>query len=210
MIENYFIELKKKRKSYALLIQDNMITQYDGDNVEHIVDMDNMKRDMYWVLCLNLMRKGWHITKANNIPDFDISFMPRINISNIDHIVHSTRCMLIPNSTTYFFDEPSLTTWETTTVQVYSPKCVIEKLSALPFSLQFCAHNYNNTMYIPLCDDHSAFLLSDGYNIPPCYNNWNQARIAIHMNTELWKAIRFFGHGDLDINSFLRIMNSSS
>lgn len=212
MIENYFIELRKKKKIYALLIQDNMITQHEGGKVEHIVDMDNMKREMYWILCLNLMRKGWYITKANNIPDFDISYLPEFNIRSIIDFVHNAPCILIPNQNVYLFDDNSQTTWETTSThysQVYSPRCIIDKLCSLPFKVQFCNDNMNNDiMYIPIEEEHYRFLVTKGYDVPPFYNNWNQAQISIEVNTDLWKTIRFFGHGDLDITSFLRIVNS--
>ena len=207
MIKNYYIELRKKNRHYSIACKSNIIQINDNNRITNTVHMDDSK-DIYWIACLNLMRKKWTLVKAYDIPDFDISYIPILykqpmlhTLANVN--IQSKPCMLIESTHFYFYDFPSHKVWENEKTQAYFPKTILDEFKKIRQSVQFIEKD-NTIILTPFSLKEYKYLQQFIYfQMAPSYNNIIQASISLSSYKHLWKYIRFFHIGDCDINIFL-------
>ena len=200
MIDNYFIQLQKNTKIYSVHCKNDVIIVNSNGCIDTIIHIDASHIEQYWIKCLNLMRKKWHIVKANNLPPFDISYVPSFNTLGISQtLLPNYPCILIPNCNVYTFDIHSKYIWENTKTQIYFPKNILHLLSQLNDTIEFCQYD-SSIMLLPTTMNQYSFLTKHtDLQLPPFYKTYTQAILPIKAYDSLWKSLRFLDKHDYSL-----------
>lgn len=192
MVDKYFIELQKGKKMFSIHYKHDVVTINRNGCIENTVHIEGDDKDIYWIECLNLLRKRWNVTKADSIPSFDISYTPTFNqLPTFKRLIKKHPCILVQNENTYYYDAPSKYIWENTNTQVYFPKHILDVFIQMNQTIEFC-YDGSTIILLPstlkqylLLKDHSDFQLA------PFYKTYTSTILPIHAYESLWKSIRF-------------------
>lgn len=201
MIENYTIVMKKGKKSLSVYCVGNIIRIQRNQQAFHVIDIDKTKKECYWEECLNKLRNQWVIEKAENLPFFDVSYVPTMKkYKTIHNIVYKVPCMLIPNGEMYMYDCISKKIWENKKVCKYFPKSFLEQFKMFHADVNI-VYSKNEYFILPFSYSEYKDILHDTYNMPPFYSCISKVRIVLKEYPHLWQGVRIFNVGDISVSS---------